>query len=145
MKPRFTKNDLSKKDLFELSAEEKSAMDSEELFRRNMLREFKKHVGYFAKDDYEKTSDGYVWKSSGNHVPEDIVGHWYDAELISLADLVNHREGRDKAFAKFAENYKAAMANRSPEAIAEERAEARAAHGPGVTLVNVITGERYVT
>ena len=31
------------------------------------------------------------------------------------------------------------------EQIAEERFEARAAHGPGVELVNVITGEKYTT
>ena len=31
------------------------------------------------------------------------------------------------------------------EQIAEERYEARAAHGAGVELVNVITGERIVT
>ena len=34
---------------------------------------------------------------------------------------------------------------RTPEEIAEERAEARAAHGPGVELVNIFTGERPTT
>jgi hypothetical protein len=33
----------------------------------------------------------------------------------------------------------------SAEQIAEERFEARAAMGPGVEMVNIITGERYTT
>jgi hypothetical protein len=41
--------------------------------------------------------------------------------------------------------YKQAQLRRTPEQIAEERAEARAAHGPGVKLVNVFTGESYTT
>jgi hypothetical protein len=34
---------------------------------------------------------------------------------------------------------------RTPEEIEEERAEAREAHGSGVELVNIFTGERYTT
>jgi hypothetical protein len=33
----------------------------------------------------------------------------------------------------------------TPEQIAEQRAEARAAHGPGVELVNIFTGCHYRT
>lgn len=33
----------------------------------------------------------------------------------------------------------------SHEPTAEQRAEARAAHGPGVTLVNVLTGQQWTT
>ena len=43
------------------------------------------------------------------------------------------------------QKYKEAQAARTPEQIAEQQAEARAAHGPGVELVNVITGEKYIT
>lgn len=38
--------------------------------------------------------------------------------------------------------YLEARANRTPEQIAEENAEMRAAFGPGETVVNVISGER---
>lgn len=41
--------------------------------------------------------------------------------------------------------YTKAQQNRTPEQIAEQRAEARAAFGPGETIMNVITGERYTS
>lgn len=41
--------------------------------------------------------------------------------------------------------YRANQARRTPEEIEQQRLEARAAHGPGVELVNIITGERYTT
>jgi len=41
--------------------------------------------------------------------------------------------------------YIQAQRNRTQEQIAEERFEARAAMGPGVEMVNIITGERYTT
>ena len=41
--------------------------------------------------------------------------------------------------------YIKAQANRSEDQIREQRMEARAAFGPGETVVNVLTGERYTT
>tara|TARA_R110002110_G_scaffold144092_1_gene333051 strand:- start:337 stop:504 length:168 start_codon:yes stop_codon:yes gene_type:complete len=41
--------------------------------------------------------------------------------------------------------YRAAQAARSPEQLAEERFEQLAAFGPGVKLINVITGEETTT
>ena len=41
--------------------------------------------------------------------------------------------------------YRVAQQNRTPEQIAEQRAEARAAMGPGVEMVNIFTGEKYTT
>jgi hypothetical protein len=42
-------------------------------------------------------------------------------------------------------SYRQAQARRTPEQIAEQRAEERAAFGPGVALVDVLTGETYTT
>ena len=42
-------------------------------------------------------------------------------------------------------DYRAARARRTPEQIAEEAYEMRAAFGPGIEVVNVITGERCPT
>ena len=42
-------------------------------------------------------------------------------------------------------NYREAQRQRTQEQIAEERAEARAAMGPGVKMVNILTGETYTT
>lgn len=61
------------------------------------------------------------------------------------ADLKLCAAARDAQNAAFIAEYKIARANRSPEQIAEEAAEARAAHGSGVTLVNVLTGEKFTT
>ena len=47
----------------------------------------------------------------------------------------------DKSIAEYIQ----AQRNRTQEQIAEERWEARAAFGPGETIVNMITGERYTT
>jgi hypothetical protein len=41
--------------------------------------------------------------------------------------------------------YRKAQAQRTPEQIAEERFEARAAMGAGVEMVNIITGEKWTT
>ena len=43
------------------------------------------------------------------------------------------------------EEYRNARANMTEEDLAEERLESRAAHGPGVVLVDVFTGKKYVT
>ena len=43
------------------------------------------------------------------------------------------------------ERYRQAQARRTPEQIAEEQFEMRAAFGPGVEVVNIITGKRTRT
>ena len=63
-----------------------------------------------------------------------------DGECVRIT-----REARDVWTEQSIQEYIAAQRNRTAEQIAEERAEARAAHGEGVTLVNILTGERYTT
>jgi len=46
---------------------------------------------------------------------------------------------------KIIEAYKAAQALRTPEQLAEEKFEMRAAFGPGVKVINVITGKETTT
>jgi len=43
------------------------------------------------------------------------------------------------------DRYCQAQASRTPEQVEEERMMARAAHGKGVKMVNIITGETYLT
>ena len=85
------------------------------------------------------------WVSSGNCLMADAVAllervacatseHVAATAIASDADTV-------VAFAR----YRKAQAERSPAEVAEAQAEARAAHGPGVTLVDVISGERWTT
>ena len=86
--------------------------------------------------------DGVIrWHSNDWVVPQDILqDHNIPRQTMIRCDFMRDRELRN-----FLEEYRQAMAHRTPEQVAEERAEARAAHGPGVELVNVLTGEKYTT
>lgn len=88
--------------------------------------------------------DGIVrWNSNNQVPPTDVLDLWkhvgkefdYDRSIIA----------REKDMDAFFAAYRKAQANRSPEQIAEEQAMARAAHGPGVELVDVITGRKFRT
>ena len=83
--------------------------------------------------------DGAVfrWHSNAHIVPEDVlicVG--VDPELIMVC-----AEVRAKELQAVLEEYRANYKGPTPE----ERAEARAAHGPGSVLVNVLTGDTWET
>lgn len=51
------------------------------------------------------------------------------------------QEARDAHMDAFLKEYRTAQARRTPEQLAEERFEMRAAFGKGVKVVNVFTGE----
>ena len=88
--------------------------------------------------------DGVMrWDSNGNVVPSE----WVDLAMHADLPVVRAKcdEARDEEARIAIENYRRNMADRSAEEIAEQRFEARAAHGPGVKMVNIFTGERYVT
>lgn len=87
------------------------------------------------------TAGVYRWKSSGNVVPGDIL----EKAGFSPAALEANEVARDKQIGEFLTSYVEAQKNRSPEQIAEERFEARAAMGPGVDMVNIVTGEKWTT
>lgn len=83
------------------------------------------------------------WDSNQQVPPEDCL------DLAQHIGLPINRAACD-ATAKadrqaFFAAYRQARRNRTPEQIAEEAFEARAAHGPGVKLVNIITGEEIET
>jgi hypothetical protein len=80
------------------------------------------------------------WKSNDRVPPADIVE--LAAHLLGQAvNVANSTRARDKETTEFLAEYRRNY--KGPTA--EERAEARAAHGPGVELVNVITGHRWRT
>ena len=102
------------------------------------------------------------FKAGEVHIEDNVCGWLFDSgefrplmadAMLDLfkADLVT--EAQVKATAEAHEVYQEAVIaeyinnqrNRSAEAVAEERAEARAAFGPGETVVNIFTGERYTT
>ena len=75
----------------------------------------------------------------------DAVAELHDAGYISSITVEATRIARDRYVQRTLAEYAEAQQNRTPEQIAEQRAEARAAMGPGVEMVNILTGEKYTT
>ena len=75
----------------------------------------------------------------------DAMQELKDAGLVDETTVTRTAVAREIHTKAFLEEYKVAQLNRTAEQIAEERFEARAAMGPGVEMVNIITGERYTT
>ena len=85
------------------------------------------------------TEDGgrvWRWTSNDRVCPLDAC-----EEYGIPCDVVAQEATRDRELDAFLAEYRANY--RGPSA--EQRAEARAAHGEGVELVNVITGETWTT
>lgn len=86
--------------------------------------------------------DGVVrWKSNNRVPPADILELWAHCE--KPFDHAGSEKTRREEQKKFLNDYIEANKDRQP--IEEEIAMARGAHGPGVTLVNVITGRKFKT
>ena len=75
----------------------------------------------------------------------DAMQELKDAGLVDATTVTRTSVAREIHTKKFLEEYTIAQKNRSAEQIREERFEALAAMGPGVEMVNVVTGERYTT
>ncbi len=88
------------------------------------------------------TDDGKVWRwvESDNCVPEEAA-----MEFGIPIDRAAQAAASEKASSESIAKYRAAMAARTPDEVAADRAEARAAMGPGVAMVNVFTDETYTT
>lgn len=92
-------------------------------------------------------TDGVIrWNSNGRVPPMDVVA--FAAHLNTIGSLHQtvsvdaSAAARDAETSAFLAEYRAARAN-GPTA--EERFEARAAFGPGVDLVDVVTGRKWRT
>ena len=75
----------------------------------------------------------------------DAMQELKDAGLVDQQTVTRTAVARDIYTTAFLKEYTTAQKNRSAEQIREERFEALAAMGPGVEMVNVVTGERYTT
>ena len=75
----------------------------------------------------------------------DAVAELHDAGYISSITVEATAIARDRYVQRTLAEYAEAQQNRTAEQIAEQRAEARAAMGPGVEMVNILTGETYTT
>jgi|TARA_R110000824_G_scaffold321345_1_gene508195 hypothetical protein len=103
------------------------------------------YIEYFGPKTYTDNLGVIRWLSNERVPPEEIVRVWVEEGFLDKADEPRFDAARDEDTKAFFAEYRANQLNRSPEQIAEQRFEARAAHGPGVELVNAFTGERYVT
>lgn len=106
------------------------------------VKEDQRHLAMFDTDVDLRDGVPY-WKTNGRVPPWDIVQLW--AANDKPVDEEAASKARDEQQRQFIAEYRKAQARRTPEQIEEERAMARAAHGPGVEMVNVFTGERYRT
>lgn len=79
------------------------------------------------------------WKSNNSVPPQEIVE--FAAHLGYPVNTGASKAVREYEMDQFITEYRKNYSGPS----AEERAEARAVHGPGVTLVNAITGDSWVT
>lgn len=89
--------------------------------------------------------DAIRWTSSGNAVPEDIMYFWRDEGLVGDTEIEATERARSDDLTSTIANYRKARANMTEEQKAEEAYERRSAFGPGETVVDIITGERYTT
>jgi len=93
-----------------------------------------------AEEVYFDNANGvYRWKSNDRIPPADVV--FLDTLPKFNQERMNSLRAQETA--AFLAEYREAMKNHVPSA--EEQFEMRAAFGPGETVVNVITGQRYHT
>ena len=76
---------------------------------------------------------------------DDAMLELHTAGLVSDDCVSTTRDARDEYVERSLAEYRVAQSQRSLEQIREERLEALAAHGPGETIVNIFTGERFTT
>ena len=75
----------------------------------------------------------------------DAVKELKDAGKICATTVIRTEVARQLYTTKVLAEYTIAQKNRTAEQIREEQFEALAAMGPGVEMVNIITGEKYTT
>ena len=108
------------------------------LERTDMARAF----FYFVNDSFTVDENNVArWKKTGKGVPADIVAQWVEMEFVTPAVADATAQFRDSEWNRIAAEYAEAKKNRTPEQIAEEHAEMRAAFGPGEEVVDLVTGE----
>lgn len=83
-----------------------------------------------------KKGEAVFWNSNGAPVPADCF------ERAEVPMPSGQRAALDRYYAAVVGNYRQQQAKMTKEERAERDAEARAAHGPGVVLVDVFTGRK---
>lgn len=105
------------------------------------------------KEDAERAVQSYVsntlvheggvirWASNGRCPFDDMLTMWVSLGFITTGEAEETAVAREREATEFLTRLR-----ENPPPITEgEIAEARAAHGPGVAMVNVLTNQRYTT
>ena len=95
---------------------------------------------------FQNGAAGWLF-DSGEFRPlmDDAMEQLLEAGCVDSDCVAETARRRDVYVEQSLKEYCEAQKRRTAEQIAEERFEARAAMGPGVEMVNIITGERYTT
>jgi hypothetical protein len=93
----------------------------------------------FTSQAYERDGVWY-WASNDRPCPLDAA-KGYNIPV----DEAKQRAALDAYYAKTVDEYRRLKSRQTAADKAEQRASARAAHGPGVKLVDVFTGESFTT
>lgn len=103
-------------------------------------REAVRLVGKFETDAHVDERGVVRWSSNEQVPPMEVLALWH--YLDKPFSLEASRQQYDEDLNVMLDDYRARRADGPTD---EERFEARAAHGPGVELVDVITGHRWTT
>lgn len=103
-----------------------------------ITKKFRKDLGWMKNDTHAYTDDGRVWRWVSNNrcCPLDACEEY---------GIPCHPPAQERAIKEEAAAFIKAYREANREISDEARAEARAAHGPGVEMVDVISGRRFRT
>lgn len=106
------------------------------------LRDYDRYVKMY-EETYIDKHGVLRWKTSNNVPPEELLLLWkYERKRFDLDITLNGSNNDLKRVINESRKYEA---NMSDEARRERELEMRAAFGPGVDVVNVLTGKKYRT
>lgn len=106
-----------------------------------MPQVFTKHeYGQLFTDQAYERDGVWHWATNDTPVPLDAA-KGYGIPV----DPVKQRAKLDAYYTRVTADYRKMQARQTAADKAQQRAEARAAHGPGVKLVDVFTGESFTT
>jgi hypothetical protein len=103
----------------------------------------RKNIAMFDTDTVVDAQGVVRWKYNEQVPMHDMMTTW--AKAGKSFDLRASLEAREADTIQFMGLYRKAQARRTPEQIREMQLSARAAHGPGVVLVDIITGGSFTT
>jgi hypothetical protein len=105
------------------------------------IRDAESGVRSWREGRAEHKDGAWRWKSNGSIPPAEVLGIWALFGFITAEETEASTVLRETETAAFLEHYRANWKPPTGEALAELRGEV----GAGVEMVNIITGERFMT